>query len=106
MERAYEELNRFTWNEEEILTYDQAEKYEGAFQASMAQKFDEGVAKGIEKGIEKGMAKGIAKGMAKGIAKTNFEIARKMVLDGVSVETISKFTGLSEKEINSLIEKS
>ena len=48
IERAYEELNRFSWNEQELLTYDQAEKYEGAYQASLAQKHDEGL-KGISK---------------------------------------------------------
>jgi len=31
IERAYDELDRFHWNEEELLTYDQAEKYEGAY---------------------------------------------------------------------------
>lgn len=46
IERAFDELNRFTWNDEEIRTYDQAEKYEGAYRASMAQKFDEGKAEG------------------------------------------------------------
>ena len=31
-----------SWNEIELLSYDQAEKYEGAYMASMAQKYDEG----------------------------------------------------------------
>ena len=47
IERAYEELNRFSWNDQELLTYDQSEKYEGAYRASMAQKFDEGKEEGI-----------------------------------------------------------
>jgi len=42
IERAYEELNRFSWNEEEFLTYEQALKYEWDYAASMAQKYDEG----------------------------------------------------------------
>ena len=57
IERAFEELNRFSWNETELLTYDQAEKYEGAYLASMAQKFDEGEAKGLAKGLADGEAK-------------------------------------------------
>ena len=44
--RAYEELDRYSWNEEELLTYEQAEKYELTYRASMDQKFDEGVEKG------------------------------------------------------------
>ena len=45
IEKAYEELNRFSWNEEELLTYDQAEKHENCYSASMEQKFDEGIIK-------------------------------------------------------------
>jgi predicted transposase/invertase (TIGR01784 family) len=44
IERAYEELNRFSWNPEELLTYDQAEKYEWDYHACMEQKYDEGKA--------------------------------------------------------------
>ena len=42
IERAYEELDRFFWNPQELLTYDQAEKYEKAYHASLGQKYDEG----------------------------------------------------------------
>src|ERR1700722_16783978 len=35
MEKAYRQLDRFSWNDEELLTYDQSEKYEGAYLASM-----------------------------------------------------------------------
>ena len=38
IEKAYDELNRFSWNEEELLTYDQAEKYEGAYIARAIQR--------------------------------------------------------------------
>ena len=69
LERAYEELDRFGWNETELLTYDQAEKYEGAYHASLAQKLDEGIekgrAQGIQIGIEKGRAEGVEIGMRK-----------------------------------------
>ena len=83
IERAYEELDRFHWNEEELLTYDQAEKYEGAYQASMSQKFDEGMEKGIEKGIEK--------------------VARSMLEKGIDAETIAGVTELSLADIQKLM---
>ena len=83
IERAYDELDRFHWNEEELLTYDQAEKYEGAYIASMAQKYDEGLEKGLEKGIEK--------------------VARNMLSKGIDVETIASVTGLTEKAIRGLL---
>ncbi len=87
IERAYDELNRFSWNEEELLTYDQAEKYEGAFIASMAQKFDEGVEKGIEKGKK----------------ERDIEIVKAMHLNGIGIETISLVTRHSKEDIEKLL---
>jgi predicted transposase/invertase (TIGR01784 family) len=54
IERAYSELNRFTWSEEELLTYEQAEKYEKDYLASLEYQFDEGLEKGEQIGILKG----------------------------------------------------
>ena len=87
IERAYDELDRFHWNEEELLTYDQAEKYEGAYIASMAQKYDEGLEKGLEKGREEGIEK----------------VARNMLAKGIDVETIASVTGLTEKVIRGFL---
>lgn len=78
IERAYEELNRFSWNQQELLTYEQAEKYDGAYKASMDQKFDEGKIEGKK------------------------EIATNMLKQGFDIFQIEKITGLSKKEIESL----
>jgi predicted transposase/invertase (TIGR01784 family) len=67
IEKAYRALNRLSWNDEELLSYDQSEKYEGVYLASMAQKFDEGVAKGIEQGVKQGVKQGIEQGVKQGI---------------------------------------
>ena len=40
--------------------------------------------------------------MNKGMEKRNLEIAKNMLNDGVPIESISKYTGLTEKEINTL----
>lgn len=94
IERAYEELNRFSWNQEELLTYDQAEKYAGAYHASMAQKFDEGKAEGE--------ASGIIKGKAEGEKKALLKVAKNLLKQGVGIQIITAVTGLSQKEIESL----
>ena len=86
IERAYEELNRFSWNEEELLTYDQAEKYKGCYIASMAQKYDEGMEKGIEKGRK----------------ERDEEVAKAMLFKGIDKEIIADVTGLSLNEIKGL----
>ena len=90
MERAYDELNRFSWNEEELLTYDQAEKYESTYIASMAQKYDEGEQIGLEKGEKKGRL------------EERIEISINLLRAGLDKEVISKTTGLSIDEINKL----
>jgi len=67
--RAYEELDRYSWSEDELLAYDQAEKYEGAYLASLEYKFDQGKTEGEKIGIEKGEKLGIEKGEKLGIEK-------------------------------------
>lgn len=89
IERAFNELNRFTWTEEELLTYEQAEKYEKDYLASLEQKFDEG--------LEKGKAEERRKHEEE---KRN--IARKMLTKGIDVEDVSELTGLSVDVIISL----
>ena len=54
--------------------------------------------KGYNEGMEKGLAEGMQKGMQKGI----YTVARNMKQMGLSLEDITKATGLSEKEIAEL----
>ena len=54
--------------------------------------------KGYNEGMEKGLAEGMEKGMQKGI----YTVARNMKQMGLSLEDITKATGLSEKEIAEL----
>lgn len=129
IERAYQELNRFSWDEEELRTYEQSEKWLGAYLATLEQKFDEGIAAGIEKGekigiakgeklgiekgekvgIEKGEKLGIAKGERIGIAKGEkmalLKIAQMMLEQGQAIESIVAMTGFSKKEIAKLKRK-
>jgi predicted transposase/invertase (TIGR01784 family) len=85
--RAYEELDRFGWNEQELLTYEQTWKYEATYIASMEQKFDEGIAEGL------------ARGRAEGAKLALTKVAHQMLKQGVSVVNIHHITGLSEEEI-------
>ncbi len=94
MEKAYEQLDRVSWNDAELLTYDQAEKYEGAYLASMAQKFDEGKVEGEKVGIEKGKVEGEKVGIEK--------VARNLLLMNYDLMTIAHLTGLSTDQIKEL----
>jgi predicted transposase/invertase (TIGR01784 family) len=96
--RAYEELNRFSWNEEELRTYEQTEKYEWDYQASLEQKFDEGIAQGIEKG----KVEGKAEGRAEGEKAASLRIAKSLLQTGLKSKNIQEMTGVSEQEIEQL----
>ncbi len=62
--------------------------------------------KGHKRGLAEGMAQGIEKGMAQGIEKgeriMQAEIARQMKDSGMDVRQISRFTGLTIEEVESL----
>ncbi|RHA12152.1 hypothetical protein DW949_08000 [Megasphaera sp. AM44-1BH] len=57
---------------------------------------------GFREGMEKGMEKGLEKGLQKGTQKGKLEDALEMLKDGVAVEKIAKYTGLSPDIITAL----
>ncbi len=107
--RAYEELDRYSWNEAELLTYEQSEKYEDTYHASMEQKFDEGKLEGklegkIEGKIE-GKLEGKPEGKIEGEEKKAQEIAKALLKDGISLERVCQLTGLTKQIALELSEK-
>ena len=94
IDRAYKELNQFAWSEEELLIYQQSEKYEKAYTASLDQKYDEGQANGIILGREEGK-----------IEKGSLQIAKNMLKIGSDVDFVAQVTGLSKEEVMSLNQK-
>ncbi|WPY01596.1 PD-(D/E)XK nuclease family transposase (plasmid) [Candidatus Trichorickettsia mobilis] len=86
IERAYEELNRFNWTEEELLTYEQETK----------RVMD-------NKAAEEYMLKQAkSEGKAEGEAKKAIEIAKNLLSQNIDINTISIATGLPVKKINEL----
>ena len=64
-----------------------------------------GRAEGLEAGLEKGRAEGRAEGLEAGLEKgraEKLEAARKMKADGLAVEMICKYTGLSPEQVAAL----
>ena len=55
-----------------------------------------------QRGLKKGREEGLVKGLAKGRAEGRIEIARNMKADGMSIELIQKYSGLSPEEIANL----
>ena len=52
--------------------------------------------------MKKGLAEGREEGLEIGRAKERIELARKMKSDGMSIELIARYTGLSESEVEGL----
>lgn len=92
IQRAYEELDRFHWKEEELRAYEAVVKHEMDYQASLDFKFEQGVQKGVEKGKAEGERKALAK------------VAKNMLKQGLSIQNIASATGLSAKEVKKIQE--
>ena len=56
----------------------------------------------INKGLAEGHSEGLKEGLSKGKMEGTIQTARRMKVEGFSIELIAKITGLSPKEISSL----
>jgi predicted transposase/invertase (TIGR01784 family) len=110
IERAYEELNRFKWDEMELLTYEQADMQERVYYGTLEQKFEEGFdkgkAQGIEEGFDKGKAQGIEegfdKGKTQGIEEIKHNIVCRMLQQGIEDTDIYAITGFPLEKLRLL----
>ncbi|MFN0016508.1 MAG: hypothetical protein ACKVU2_18355, partial [Saprospiraceae bacterium] len=82
----------------EMFGYEQSLKYYRDMKNVIDTSYGEGLAEGRVEGLAEGRAEGLAEGRAEG----KLEIARKALLQGLSVSQISVLTGLAEAEIEQL----
>ena len=57
---------------------------------------------GREEGLAEGREEGLIEGREEGRVEERLETARRMRSDGLSMEMVVRYTGLSEEEINNL----
>lgn len=93
LDKAYNELDRFEWTEQEFWTYEESEKREMDYRASMEQKMDEG---------EK---IGLVKGKKIGSDDNKIETARKMIKKNYPLPEIVELSGLTMNQIKKLIKE-
>ena len=98
--RAYEALNRFSWTEIELNTYEQEEKRERDAQAILEQKLMDAEARGKAEGEAIGEARGKAEGKAEGIDNTLHAI--DLLKSGYTVDGISQQTGIAREVVEKL----
>ena len=90
IKRAYEALNRFSWTDIELNTYEQEEKRERDAQSILLNAKAEG------------KAEGLVEGEARGKAETSYEIARKLVLRGNPIKDAAELAELTPEQIDQL----
>ncbi len=61
--------------------------------------FQEGMGKGIRKGIQEGLQEGVSKGLREG----KLQVARTMLADGMPLEKVARYSGLSTRELQQLV---
>lgn len=66
--------------------------------------YEKGLEIGIEKGMKEGIQRGIEKGIMEGSQKEKIEIAKKMLELKIDKETIAEATGLTEQEIEKILD--
>ena len=86
--------------DESIKVYrDHLATMEFAKQTGFDQGKKVGLAEGMAKGMAEGMMKGREEGREEGIRDNQVRIARGMKADGMPIEMIAKYTGLSAEEV-------
>ena len=106
LQRAYDELEKASWSQEELYKYDQIIKQERDHASVGIAQFQKGEKKGREEGkaegLKEGEKKGIELGKAEGKQQEKLEIAKQMLAKGLDIQLICEMTGLSEQRIRSL----
>ena len=91
--KVVEELERLSENDEFRVLYDAEKMRRKEINSARLDGYDDGYDDGKAEGLEAG-------------AKAEkISIAKNLLKDGISIEIVSKNTGLSEDEINNLLEE-
>ena len=97
-DRLFEEAEIAKFTPQEMREYEASKMAYRDIKNSIDTAKQEGLAEGMEKGMELGMEKGMKKGMN----QKALDIARNMLADGVDINLIMKYSGLTQEQIEKL----
>ena len=97
-DRLFEEAEIAKFTPQEIREYETSKM---AYR-DIKNSVDTAKREGIAEGMEKGMKEGLEKGRAEGMNQRSLDIARNMLADGVDINLIMKYSGLTQKQIEKL----
>ncbi len=75
---------------------------EKGMERGLQQGKEEGLQQGMEKGRQEGKEEGLQQGMEKGRQEEKLDIAKKMLAQGIDIDTICLATGLPKQQIQKL----
>jgi predicted transposase/invertase (TIGR01784 family) len=100
-------LDRGTWSKEDLMQYEKALDDERVAQSVLRTAQEDGRAEGKAEGRAEGRTEGRTEGRAEGekigMEKEKFEVAKKMISKGLSIDTICEITGLNHEEVKALV---
>ena len=102
------EIARF--NRQELVEYEDSLKnfrdwysvMKTAINKGRKEGHQEGLAEGLAKGLAEGLERGLVEGVEKGRKEEGLNMARRMRADGLSLEVIARYTGLTVEELSAL----
>ncbi|WCR59040.1 MAG: hypothetical protein PG978_000454 [Wolbachia endosymbiont of Ctenocephalides felis wCfeF] len=94
---AYDELDKFRWNEKDLIAYEERLMDLRKEEAILAYRLETAEEKGIQIGQERGRAEGEQ--------QAKIAVAKNLLKAGVSVDLIAESTGLPKAEIAQLQEE-
>lgn len=95
LREAYEVANQFGWSKEELELYDYW---------SMKEQDERGAVElALETGMQQGIQQGMQQGMQEGDKTARLEMTNAMLKDGMPLETILKYTGLTVADLSGSI---
>ena len=97
-DRLFEEAEIAKFTPQEIREYETSKM---AYR-DIKNSVDTAKREGIAEGMEKGMKEGLEKGRAEGMNQRSLDIARNMLADGVDINQIMKYSGLTQEQIEKL----
>ncbi|MDX5508059.1 MULTISPECIES: Rpn family recombination-promoting nuclease/putative transposase [unclassified Wolbachia] len=98
---AYDELDRFRWNEKDLIAYEERILSVQKEKAVSEQKLDDARQEGRQEGIQIGHEKG----REEGEKQAKIAVAKNLLKAGVSIDLIAESTGLPKAEIEQLQEE-
>ena len=102
IQAASDKLDLLKMTDEERAIYKSFTKADLSWKSQLYTAELKGKERALKKGKDKELTEGVKEAFAKGQKEKAYEIVTEMILDGVSVEKITKYTGLTFTEIMSL----